>query len=118
MAHFTSNPTKIEDDRTLRHLIKEVVAWPEIEPTSLPVDSTGLVSLRADKEVATADRSVFITGREFGRVLFGAPTIYLSLPSRLRPLGNHPGMGRTSFFFPFWSGSTRRDGDLRTTRRT
>jgi hypothetical protein len=68
------------DDRALRQLIKEVIAWPDIEPTLLPVGSTGLVSLRAGEDVATGDRSVFITGREFGRVLFGAPTIYLSLP--------------------------------------
>ena len=32
------------------------------------------------EEVATDDPAVFITGREFGRVLFGAPTIYLTLP--------------------------------------
>jgi hypothetical protein len=36
--------------------------------------------LKAGEEVATADPSVFITGREFGRVLLGAPTIYLTLP--------------------------------------
>jgi len=69
-----------EDDRTLRSLVKEVVTWPGIEPALLPVGSSSLVSLQVDKEVATADQSVFITEREFGRVLFGAPTIYLSLP--------------------------------------
>jgi hypothetical protein len=32
------------------------------------------------QDVATENPSVFITGREFGRVLFGPPTIYLTLP--------------------------------------
>ena len=70
------------DDGALRHLVKEVVAWPdiEVEASPLPVGNADLVSLRVAKEVATGDASVFISGREFGRVLFGAPTIYLTLP--------------------------------------
>jgi hypothetical protein len=68
------------DDRELRHLVKEVIAWPHVEADPLPIGSASLVSLRADEEVTTDDPSVFIAGREFGRILFGAPTIYLSLP--------------------------------------
>ena len=68
------------DDRELRHLVDEVIAWPHIEAGPLPVGSADLVSLQVGEEVATSDPSVFITGREFGRVLFGAPTIYLALP--------------------------------------
>src|ERR1700676_311163 len=68
------------DDRELRHLVEEVIAWPHIEAGPLPVGSADLVSLQVGEEVATGDPSVFITGREFGRVLFGAPTIYLALP--------------------------------------
>ena len=68
------------DDRALRHLVEDVIAWPDIEASPLPVGSADLVSLRVAKDVATDDASVFITGREFGRVLFGAPTIYLALP--------------------------------------
>jgi hypothetical protein len=68
------------DDRELHHLVDEVIAWPDIEAGPLPVGSAGLVSLKVGEEVATADPSAFITGREFGRVLFGAPTIYLTLP--------------------------------------
>jgi hypothetical protein len=64
----------------LRHLVEEVIAWPHIEAGPLPVGSADLVSLQVGEEVATGDPSVFITGREFGRVLFGAPTIYLALP--------------------------------------
>ena len=68
------------DERVLRHLVDEVIAWPHIEAGPLPVGSADLVSLQVGEEVATGDPSVFITGREFGRVLFGAPTIYLTLP--------------------------------------
>ncbi|SRR5260370_915427 len=68
------------DDRKLRHLVKEVIAWPRVEAGPLPVSSAELVSLQVAQDVATDDPSVFITGREFGRVLFGAPTIYLTLP--------------------------------------
>jgi hypothetical protein len=68
------------DDIALRHLVDEVIAWPDIEAGPLPVGSADLVSLQVGEDVATGDPSVFITGREFGRVLFGAPTIYLALP--------------------------------------
>src|SRR5271166_2211262 len=68
------------DDRELRDLVDEVIAWPHIEAGPLPVGSVDLVSLQVGREVATGDPSVFITGREFGRVLFGAPSIYLTLP--------------------------------------
>jgi hypothetical protein len=64
----------------LHHLVNEVTAWPDVEAGPLPVGSADLVSLQVAEDVATGDPSVFITGREFGRVLFGAPTIYLTLP--------------------------------------
>jgi hypothetical protein len=68
------------DDRALRHLVDEVIAWPDIEAGPLPVGSADLVSLQVGEDVANGDPSAFITAREFGRVLFGAPTIYLALP--------------------------------------
>jgi hypothetical protein len=68
------------DDRVLRHLVEDVIAWPDIEAAPLPLGSADLISLRVAKDVATDEPSVFISGREFGRVLFGAPTIYLTLP--------------------------------------
>jgi hypothetical protein len=68
------------DDRALRRLVEQIIAWPEIEAGPLPVGSADLISLQVSEEVATGDPSAFITGREFGRVLFGAPTIYLTLP--------------------------------------
>jgi len=68
------------DDRLLRQLVQEVANWPGIEARPFPVGSADLVSFRVGEDLATNDVSIFITGREFGRVLFGAPTIYLSLP--------------------------------------
>jgi hypothetical protein len=68
------------DGRPLRLLLDDVLAWPDLEASPLPVGSEELISLKISEEMATAEPSVFITGREFARVLFGAPTIYLTLP--------------------------------------
>ena len=68
------------DDCVLRQLLHEVITWPDIETRPLPVGSAHLLSLDLAEEVATDDPCAFIAGREFGRVLFGAPAIYLSLP--------------------------------------
>jgi hypothetical protein len=68
------------DDRLLRRLVDEVIAWPDLEAGPLPVGSADLISLKIREEVAAEEPSVFIGGREFARVLFGAPTIYLTLP--------------------------------------
>lgn len=68
------------DEHLLRKLVGEVAAWRGVEASPWPVGSGNLVSLRVNEALATDDRSTFITGREFGRVLFGALTIYLTLP--------------------------------------
>ena len=68
------------DDGLLGQLVDKVIAWPDVDAGPLPIGSAGLVSLRIGEDVATEDPSVFITGREFARVLFGSPTIYLTLP--------------------------------------
>jgi hypothetical protein len=68
------------DNRILRELVEEVAAWPGIEATDSPVGSGDLVSLRIAEDLASNDSANFIIGREFARVLFGAPTIYLTLP--------------------------------------
>ena len=68
------------DQIALRQLVDEVIKWPDIKAGPLPVGSADLVSFQVGEDVATGDASVFVTGREFGRVLFGAPTIYLTLP--------------------------------------
>ena len=61
-------------------LLQQVSTWPDIEADPLPIGSADLLSLRIAKEAATDESGVFITKREFGRVLFGASTIYLTLP--------------------------------------
>ena len=68
------------DDRLMRRLVDEVITWPDLEAGPLPVGSADLISLKIREEVAAEEPSVFIAGREFARVLFGAPTIYLTLP--------------------------------------
>ncbi len=67
-------------EHLLRELLGEVATWRGVEAHFCPVGSGRLVSLRMNEDLATDDRSTFITGREFGRVLFGATTIYLTLP--------------------------------------
>jgi hypothetical protein len=60
--------------------VDEVIAWPDIEAAPLPFGSGTLISFQVGEEVTTGDPFVFITGREFGRVFFAAPPIYLTLP--------------------------------------
>jgi hypothetical protein len=68
------------DPKYLNQLVDEVLRWPHIESTSSVLDRRKTVSIRL-KDVATAtDPSAFLIGREFARVLFEAPTIYLALP--------------------------------------
>jgi hypothetical protein len=68
------------DGKALRDLVDEVIAWPDIEAGPLPIGSADLISFQVGENAATGEPSVFITEREFGRVLFDAPTIYLTLP--------------------------------------
>lgn len=68
------------DERLLRELVGEAVTWPGVEARPFQVGTAGMASLRMNEGLATDDRSVFITGTEFGRALFGAPTIWLTLP--------------------------------------
>jgi hypothetical protein len=77
---FVVHCSNHDDVRLLRQHVEEVVAWPGIEPTPLRVASADLVSIRVGEDVANDDHSVFIVGREFGRVQFATPTIYLTLP--------------------------------------
>jgi hypothetical protein len=68
------------DHTVLRELVEEVAAWPGIEASPLPVGGGGLVSFRVNEGLASDDLSNFISGTEFARILFGAPTIYLTFP--------------------------------------
>jgi hypothetical protein len=68
------------EEGLLRELVQEVGAWSNVEAGPFPIGSAEAVSFRVEEDLANDDLSIFITGREFGRVLFGAPTIYLTLP--------------------------------------
>src|SRR3984957_16560083 len=68
------------DATLLYQLVEEVVAWPGIGAVPWPVGTGELVSLRIAEDLASNDSANFISGNEFARVLFGAPTIYLTLP--------------------------------------
>ncbi len=68
------------DETLLCDLVEEAAAWSGVEATPWPVGSGMLVSLRTAEDLASNDSANFISGNEFARVLFGAPTIYLTLP--------------------------------------
>ena len=68
------------DDRRLRAIVEKVMAWPHVEADPLPIGSKNFLSLQLAGDAPVRDHSVFISGREFGKVLFGSPTIYLALP--------------------------------------
>jgi hypothetical protein len=68
------------EEGLLSGLVEEVVAWSAVEASPWPVGSSELLSLRIAEDMANNDSSNFISGNEFARVLFGAPSIYLTLP--------------------------------------
>src|SRR5580692_8355165 len=68
------------DEALLFGLVEEVVAWSGVEASPWPVGSSELLSLRIAEDIANNDSANFISGNEFARVLFGAPSIYLTLP--------------------------------------
>jgi hypothetical protein len=68
------------DIMLLCELVEEVVVWAGIKAAPWPVGNRELVSLRIAEDLASNDSANFISGNEFARVLFGAPTIYLTLP--------------------------------------
>jgi hypothetical protein len=105
------------DDRALRDLVNEVIAWPDIEAGPLPVGSADLISFQVGEDVATGDPSVFIAGREFGRVLFGAPTIYLTLPLISAHWAVVRGWAGASLLFRHRLGTARCNGCLHATRQ-
>src|SRR5260370_135345 len=64
----------------LKQLVDDVLTWPHIESTPPSVSPPGTIPIRLEQVAASSDSSAFISAREFGRVLWGAPTIYLALP--------------------------------------
>ena len=68
------------DRKYLEQLLDRVLSWPHVEPAPSMADSPDTIFVRLKQTAATSEPSVFITDREFGRLLLGAPTIYLALP--------------------------------------
>jgi hypothetical protein len=64
----------------LDELTAAVLSWPYVE-SNLPNNSdSDTIPLRLEEAAAGYNFAAFISPREFGRVLTGAPTIYLALP--------------------------------------
>jgi hypothetical protein len=68
------------DSKYVNQLVKEVLTWPDIELTPPFPNWPTTIPIRLIETATTKDPSAFLTAREFGRVLLGAPTIYLALP--------------------------------------
>ena len=68
------------DSKYLNQLVGQVLSWPYIESHTPSVGPPNTIRMRLSAMVASDEPSAFLTAREFGRVLLGAPTIYLALP--------------------------------------
>jgi hypothetical protein len=68
------------DSRYVNQLVDQVLTWPHIESSPPAVSPPDTIRMRVAEMAATDKPSAFLTAREFGRVLLGAPTIYLALP--------------------------------------
>jgi len=65
------------DSKHWNELVKNVLAWPHIEPSS---GNHHIVRVRLEEKVARSNSATYMSEREFGRFLLAAPTIYLALP--------------------------------------
>ena len=68
------------DSKYLNQLVGQVLTWSHIESTPTPVSPPDTIRIRLAEMETTDKPSALLTAREFGRVLLGAPTIYLALP--------------------------------------
>jgi hypothetical protein len=67
------------DPQYLDELTTEVLSWPYVESNLPRNNPSNTIPLRLEK-TAAYNSAAFISPREFGRVLTGAPTIYMALP--------------------------------------
>jgi hypothetical protein len=67
------------DPKYVNQLVDKVLTWPHIESSPPPISPPSTIRIRL-AEMPIDEPSAFLTAREFGRVLLGAPTIYLALP--------------------------------------
>jgi hypothetical protein len=68
------------DSQYLNQLVDDVLEWPHVESTPPSVNRSSIILIRLKEFAAVDDSSIFLSPREFARVLLGAPTIYLALP--------------------------------------
>jgi hypothetical protein len=68
------------DPKYLNRLLEDVLSWPYIESAPSSTTPRHMVRIRLQETAARIDPSAFIGTREFGRVVFGSPTIILALP--------------------------------------
>jgi hypothetical protein len=68
------------DRKQIDQLVRDVLKWPHVEALPDSINPPTAIPIRFDENAATLDSAPFISGREFARVLLGAPTIYLALP--------------------------------------
>jgi hypothetical protein len=68
------------DPRHLNELTTAVLSWPYVETNRPNGNSSNTIPLRLEETADGYNFAAFISPREFGRVLIGAPTIYLALP--------------------------------------
>jgi hypothetical protein len=77
------------DPKYLHQLIKDVLAWPDIDVDSLSTEPANLVCFRLKENAVTDESSAFLSPREFARIHFSA-TIDLGA------LGDRGGLRRTA----------------------
>ena len=65
------------DPKFLEQLVSDVPSWPHIEARPASPD---IIPIRLEQGAAPEESESFLSAREFARVMFGAPTIYLALP--------------------------------------
>ena len=65
------------DPKLLEQLVSDVLSWPHIEARPASPD---IIPIRLEQGAASEESESFLSAREFARVMFGAPTIYLALP--------------------------------------
>ena len=68
------------DPHHLDELTTTVLSWPNVENTLPNNRSSNTIPLRLEETAAGYNFAAFTSPREFGRILTGAPTIYLALP--------------------------------------
>jgi len=68
------------DPQYLDELTTAALSWPYVETEVRDSSCSNTIPLRLQENAAGYNLAAFISPKEFGRVLTGAPTIYLALP--------------------------------------